>query len=153
MHTPSRSTDRRDPISAPLTARKGRWQSTGRRFRFNRTIGFWIGAAILGTAGCILGVCMPYSHPVGVTISVLWWGIYLGCFGASIGALMGMLIESAAAARAVPKDIGRPRTMSRAAPSARRPEPVAGIEVTTSPRPTASSFGARSMPGSNNPGR
>jgi hypothetical protein len=33
---------------------------------------------------------MPYRHPVGVTISLLWWGIYLGCFGASIGALLGL---------------------------------------------------------------
>jgi hypothetical protein len=36
---------------------------------------------------------MPYRHPVAVTISVLWWGIYFGCFGASIGALLGLWAE------------------------------------------------------------
>jgi hypothetical protein len=34
---------------------------------------------------------MPYRHPVAVTTSVLWWGIYLGCFGTGIGALVGTL--------------------------------------------------------------
>jgi hypothetical protein len=55
--------------------------------RFDRvSIGFWLGGATLGTGGCILGACMPYHHPVGIAISVIWWGIYLGCFGASLGA-------------------------------------------------------------------
>ena len=66
----------------------GRW-----RRRFDRTIGFWLGGALLGVGGCILGIGMPYRHPVAVTISVLWWGIYLGCFGASIGALLGLWAE------------------------------------------------------------
>jgi hypothetical protein len=55
------------------------------------TIGFWLGGGLLGTGGCILGVCMPYHHPVAVAISALWWGIYLGCLGASVGALIGWL--------------------------------------------------------------
>ena len=55
------------------------------------TIGFWLGTVALGTAGCILGACMPYRHPVAVTISVLWWGAYFGCFGASVGAGIGAL--------------------------------------------------------------
>jgi hypothetical protein len=42
-------------------------------------------------AGCILGASMPYRHPVGVTISLLWWGFYLGCFGACLGAGVGGL--------------------------------------------------------------
>jgi hypothetical protein len=54
-------------------------------------IGLFLGGVVLGTAGCILGACMPYRHPVGVTISILWWGIYLGCLGASIGAGIGGL--------------------------------------------------------------
>jgi hypothetical protein len=29
---------------------------------------------------------------------MLWWGIYIGFFGASVGALIGLLTESAAAA-------------------------------------------------------
>jgi hypothetical protein len=51
--------------------------------------GFCMGGVILGAAGCILGACMHYEYPVAATISVLWWGIYLGCLGASIGALFG----------------------------------------------------------------
>jgi hypothetical protein len=50
-------------------------------------IGFWIGGALFGIGGCILGFGMPYHHPVAVVISMLWWGIYCGCFGASVGAL------------------------------------------------------------------
>jgi anti-anti-sigma factor len=62
-----------------------------------RTIGFWLGGGLLGTGGCILGVCMPYHHPVALVISALWWGIYFGCFGASVGALIGCLTERALA--------------------------------------------------------
>jgi hypothetical protein len=61
--------------------------------RFDRAIGFWLGGALLGVGGCILGICMPYRHPVAVTISALWWGIYLGCSGAILGALLGMWAE------------------------------------------------------------
>jgi hypothetical protein len=69
-------------------ARLSRWR------RFDRvSIGFWLGGAVLGTAGCILGACMPYHHPVGVAISVIWWGIYFGCFGASLGALVGLFTD------------------------------------------------------------
>jgi len=61
--------------------------------RFNRVaIGIWLGGLTLVVAGCILGASMPYRHPVGVTISILWWGIYLGCLGASIGAGIGGLV-------------------------------------------------------------
>jgi hypothetical protein len=65
----------------------------GLRPRFDRAIGFWLCGMLLGVGGCILGICMPYRHPVAVTVSVLWWGIYLGCFGASIGALVGLWAE------------------------------------------------------------
>jgi hypothetical protein len=40
---------------------------------------------------------MPYHHPVAVTISVVWWGLFWGGFGTWIGALVGMLAESASA--------------------------------------------------------
>jgi hypothetical protein len=36
---------------------------------------------------------MPYHHPVGMLVSVLWWGLYFGCFGTSIGALVGLWAE------------------------------------------------------------
>jgi hypothetical protein len=63
-----------------------------RRGRNHVAIGFWLGGLALATVGCILGARMPCSHPVAVTISVLWWGVYLGCFGASIGAAVGLLV-------------------------------------------------------------
>jgi hypothetical protein len=69
----------------PATATPGR--------RFGRTLGFWLGAIALGTAGSLLGASMPYHHPVARTISVLWWGIFLGCFGGSLGALLGLWAE------------------------------------------------------------
>jgi hypothetical protein len=53
---------------------------------------------------------MPYRHPVAVTISVLWWGIYLGCFGASLGALLGLWAEQTSApSQRVNGDGSRPR--------------------------------------------
>jgi hypothetical protein len=53
-------------------------------------IGFWLGGGVLGTAGCMLGVCMPDLDPVARVISALWWSIYLGCLGGSVGALIGL---------------------------------------------------------------
>jgi hypothetical protein len=92
-----------NPPSVPITTgnrnRQGtapppRWRAAaepaGRRFD-RVAIGFWLGGLALGTAGCLLGACMPYRHPVAVTISMLWWGVFLGCFGASIGAGVGGL--------------------------------------------------------------
>jgi hypothetical protein len=55
------------------------------------TIGLWLGGAGMGIGGCLLGALMPYRQPVAVAISVLWWGIYFGCFGASVGALVGVI--------------------------------------------------------------
>jgi hypothetical protein len=64
--------------------------------RFNpETIGFWLGGAGMGTGGCLLGALMPYPYPVAVAISVLWWGLYFGCVGASVGALVGVLTDRA----------------------------------------------------------
>jgi len=99
MSNPPRLTELRNPSPSSPTATKKAWQGSVRspnvrlRRRFDRTIGFWLGGALLGVGGCILGSCMPYRHPVAVTISVLWWGIYLGCFGASIGAVLGLWAE------------------------------------------------------------
>ena len=61
--------------------------------RFDRVrFGFWLGGATFATGGCILGGYMPYTHPVAIAISMIWWGIYAGCFGASLGALLGLLV-------------------------------------------------------------
>jgi hypothetical protein len=98
-----RPSDLRMPPSGPITSdienrqrtahphggRPGA-EPTGKRFH-RLTIGFWLGGLALGTGGCLLGACTPYRHPVGVTVSILWWGIYLGCLGASIGAGIGGL--------------------------------------------------------------
>ena len=56
-------------------------------------MGFWLGGALLGVGGCILGSSLPYGNPVGRAVSGLWWGIYMGGFGASVGALLGLWVE------------------------------------------------------------
>jgi hypothetical protein len=98
VHNAPLSTVRQSPTPSPLTARNRGCKSASHRLRFNRTIGFWLGGIVLGTVGCIIGASAPYHHPVAVTISALWWGIYFGAFGGSVGALIGLLTESAAAA-------------------------------------------------------
>jgi hypothetical protein len=36
---------------------------------------------------------VPYAHPVAVASSAFWWGLYFGCFGASVGALLGKWVK------------------------------------------------------------
>jgi hypothetical protein len=98
MNSTLRSTNVHDLNAFPDSTGLGNQQSTIRPYnrrtaaepdhhRFSRVaIGFWLGGLTLAVAGCTLGACTPYRHPVGVTISILWWGTYLGCLGASIGA-------------------------------------------------------------------
>jgi hypothetical protein len=38
---------------------------------------------------------MPYHHPIARTASVIWWGIYIGSLGASLGALAGLVLRRA----------------------------------------------------------
>ena len=110
----------RKPMYVPMIAEsEARTQTTraGKRRavvspprRFDRvSVGFWLGGATLGTGGCILGGCMPYHHPVAMAISVIWWGIYLGCFGASIGALFGLFTHRAPSSRRIDA-VDRPPT-------------------------------------------
>ena len=54
-----------------------------------------LGGAGMGFGDCLLGALMPYRHPVAVALNVLWWGTYFGCFGASIGALVGVFADRA----------------------------------------------------------
>ena len=89
--------DRRKRFRPQATASTGRKNATRSPWVARPTVGFWLGGGLLGTGGLILGACMPYQHPVGVVISALWWGIYLGCFGASVGALVGLCTERAPA--------------------------------------------------------
>jgi hypothetical protein len=64
------------------------------RRRWSRiTLGFWLGGILFGTAGCILGASLSYHHPVARIISVVWWGIYFGCLGASLGALPSLFLD------------------------------------------------------------
>jgi hypothetical protein len=88
-----RPMDRRHLIPSSIPVGKGEWQRAVRRLRFDRTIGFWLGGVALGAAGCTLGACMPYRHPVAVAANVLWWGLFLGCLGGSLGALLGLGAE------------------------------------------------------------
>jgi hypothetical protein len=93
----SHSEDRRTPSASSIISGHRPRARLARRLRFDRTRGFWLGGFVLGTAGCILGACLPYHHPVAVTISALWWGIFFGCFGASLGALVGLWAEQPSA--------------------------------------------------------
>jgi hypothetical protein len=92
-------TDQRNLPLSPITPGNPAWQGAIRpqqsqatanlSRQFDRvTLACALGGVALGTAGCILGACMPYRHPVAVAISVIWWGIYCGCFGVSLGALI-----------------------------------------------------------------
>ena len=88
-----RSTGRPGPSPSPRTAGKEGRTGAFPRLRFDRTVGFWLGAAVLGTAGCFIGATMPYRHPVAVTANVLWWGVFLGCLGGSVCAVAGLWAE------------------------------------------------------------
>jgi hypothetical protein len=101
------STDSQKPTVVPVlaenevwnrTTRAGRGQAAASLCRWRRfdraTIGFWLTGATFGIGGCILGACMPYHRPAAIAISIIWWGIYMGCFGASLGALFGMFTTS-----------------------------------------------------------
>jgi len=85
------------PTTKEIRGRAVRSPNAPRRRRFNRAVGFWLGGGLLGVGGCILGISIPYQHPVGMAVSALWWGIYLGCLGASIGAPLGLWAEQAPA--------------------------------------------------------
>ena len=101
-------TDLRNLPPSLVAKGNGEWQGAvhpparlpaARRFRlrFDRGVGYCLGGVVLGAAGCLLGACMPYHHPVAVMISVVWWGLFWGGFGTWLGALLGMLAERAPA--------------------------------------------------------
>jgi hypothetical protein len=91
------STDQRTVTCSPVRERTGQ-QRRALHQRFGRvTLGFWLGGLALGTVGGIVGAAMPYSHPIARAVSALWWGIYCGCLGASLGAILGIYTERAPA--------------------------------------------------------
>jgi hypothetical protein len=87
------ATDRRNPAPSPVAAGKEGRPTAVRRRLDPVAAGFWLGGVALGAAGCIFGALLPYHHPVARVVSVLWWGIYFGCFGAGIGALVGLVAK------------------------------------------------------------
>jgi hypothetical protein len=66
-------------------------------------LAFRIGVVVLGAAGLLLGACMPYSHPVALSISVLWWSVFLGCLGGSLAVVACVLSERAPASVPAPR--------------------------------------------------
>jgi hypothetical protein len=84
----------RNSIPAPSRVGAPKRRRTVRRRRFDwAVVGFWLGAVGLGTVGCVLGASFPYVRPVAIVLSTLWWGIYLGALGASLGAVVGLCAE------------------------------------------------------------
>jgi hypothetical protein len=102
-----RSTEVRKPPPFPIPPGTWEWQGaasprTGpgdanpfRRPSDRVTLGFQLGGLALGAAGCLLGACLPDERPAAVALSVLWWGLYLGCLGAGLGALVALFTERA----------------------------------------------------------
>ena len=98
-------TGERKPPPSPIAAGNGDGQSPARpqqwalaansfHHRFDRaTIGFWVGWVLSAAGGCLFAASMTHQYPGGAVISVLWWGIYCGCTGASISALVCWLTE------------------------------------------------------------
>jgi hypothetical protein len=64
-----------------------------RRKRDPITIGMLAGGLILGTVGVAVAVSYSYAHSAGLAISMIWWGVYFGALGASIGALPGLFTQ------------------------------------------------------------
>jgi hypothetical protein len=84
----------RHATPAPVTAGTSASRPVVRRRRFEwSALGFWLGGVGLGTVGGVLGASFPYTRPVAVVLSILWWSIYLGALGASLGALVGLCLE------------------------------------------------------------
>jgi len=86
METPTR----RPPIPAALTRTEVPPPSLPRSRRNHVTLGFWLGGVALGAVGCLVGAALPHRYAVGAAVSIIWWSIFLGCWGASLGALVGV---------------------------------------------------------------
>jgi hypothetical protein len=95
------------PAPPPSPSNPGRWDGQrparppgghlavgGLRRPFHRSVGIWLGGILLGVvSGCLFGASMANRHPVAMTCSVLWWGLYFGCFGWSIAAWIAFVTE------------------------------------------------------------
>jgi hypothetical protein len=56
-------------------------------------LGLLLGGSCLGAFGSVIALAYSYRHPVGLVVSVIWWGICFGALGASLGALPGLLTQ------------------------------------------------------------
>jgi hypothetical protein len=57
------------------------------------TIGMVCGGLILGAVGVAVAASYSYAYPAGLAVSMIWWGIYFGAFGAGVGALPGLFTQ------------------------------------------------------------
>ena len=116
----SPSTDRRTPSTAPAIEHraKSRWAvPTGmvqdgadvvRRRRWDPiTIGMLAGGLVLAAVGVAVAASYSYAHPAGLAVSMIWWGIYCGALGASIGALPGLFTQRHRARTRAKKNLPR----------------------------------------------
>ena len=102
----SPSTDRRAPRTAPAIDRRDECECVvpagmvqagadvvRRRSWDPITIGMLAGGPVLAAVGVAVAASYSYTHPAGLAVSMIWWGIYCGAFGASIGALPGLFTQ------------------------------------------------------------
>jgi hypothetical protein len=120
MTNSPRPSGRWTPACSPVVEEQGEGRRGGSRPFDGATLGFWLGAVALGAAGGVFGACMSSGHPLAVGFSVLWWGIYLGCLGASLGALLGSFASRCLAGRFQGgKDPGAAAPLSTHSPNGR----------------------------------
>jgi hypothetical protein len=103
-------------VPSSVTEVKREEQRVPRRPWSRITLGFWLGGIVFGTAGGVLGASLSYYHPVTRVLSVLWWGIYCGCLGASLGALPGLFMERTSARDPAGKPPTQPDSRRQACP-------------------------------------
>jgi hypothetical protein len=108
-----------------VTEAKREQQRVPRRPWSRITLGFWLDGILFGTAGCILGASLSYHHPVARVVSEVWWSIYFGCFGASLGVLPGLFLKRTSARDAAGKPPTEPDSRRQACPKG--PEDYADI--------------------------
>jgi hypothetical protein len=87
--------------------------SSGRRLDWV-AIGGRLGALFLGAVGVSVAASAPYRSPAGMAVSILWWALYCGCLGASLGALLGLWIQGGQRPASPPAGASKPRAPAEA---------------------------------------
>ena len=104
MATTTRLTELRNPSPSPGNPGNGNGKkavhphqsqpSANPSRKSDRGVGLWLGGILPGVVGgCLFGASMANRHPVAMTLSVLWWGLYFGFFGWSIAAWIAFFTE------------------------------------------------------------